>query len=122
MNTRVFTIVSSAVALALVTGCTAAYKNSVACRDQMRSVASGELAASETLAELGVVPLEDAALLRRHASFDVPRIFAIEAETRHDVIAFTTAVAESMARAASSSMSGNKVSAKRARFHAAACG
>jgi adenylosuccinate lyase len=58
-----------------------------------------ELAASETLAELGVVPLEDAALLRRHASFDVPRIFAIETETRHDVIAFTTAVAESMAAA-----------------------
>src|SRR6204780_1653127 len=58
-----------------------------------------ELAASETLAELGVVPPEDAALLRRHASFDGPRIFAIEKETRHDVIAFTTAVAESMAAA-----------------------
>jgi adenylosuccinate lyase len=58
-----------------------------------------ELAASETLADLGVVPREDAILLRRHASFDVPRIFEIENQTRHDVIAFTTAVAESMAAA-----------------------
>ncbi|MFC0402326.1 hypothetical protein [Paraburkholderia rhizosphaerae] len=49
MNTRVFTLASSAVALALVTGCTAVYKNSVTCRDQMRSVAGGEMAASETL-------------------------------------------------------------------------
>jgi adenylosuccinate lyase len=58
-----------------------------------------ELAASETLASLGVVPVEDAVLLRRYASFDVPRIFEIETQTRHDVIAFTTAVAESMAAA-----------------------
>jgi adenylosuccinate lyase len=58
-----------------------------------------ELAATETLADLGVVPEEDAALLRRHAAFDVPRIFEIEEETRHDVIAFTTAVAETMAAA-----------------------
>ncbi len=58
-----------------------------------------ELAASETLAELGVVPREDAELLRRHAAFDVARIFEIEEQTRHDVIAFTTAVAETMAAA-----------------------
>jgi adenylosuccinate lyase len=58
-----------------------------------------ELAASETLAELGVVPKEDAVMLRQHASFDVPRIFEIENQTRHDVIAFTTAVAEAMAAA-----------------------
>ena len=58
-----------------------------------------ELATSETLAEIGIVPPADAALLRRHASFDVARIFEIEKETRHDVIAFTTAVAESMAAA-----------------------
>jgi adenylosuccinate lyase len=37
--------------------------------------------------------------LRRHAGFDVARIFEIEKTTRHDVIAFTTAVAESMAAA-----------------------
>jgi adenylosuccinate lyase len=58
-----------------------------------------ELAAAEALAELGAVPVEAAALLRKHARFDVARIHEIERETRHDVIAFTTAVAESMAGA-----------------------
>jgi adenylosuccinate lyase len=58
-----------------------------------------ELAASESLAELGVVPAEAAALLRRHAGFDVARIDEIEKEVKHDVIAFTTAVAEKMAAA-----------------------
>ena len=58
-----------------------------------------ELAASEALAELGVVPPEAAALLRRHAGFEVDRIFEIEKEVKHDVIAFTTAVAETMAAA-----------------------
>jgi adenylosuccinate lyase len=55
-----------------------------------------ELAASEALAELGDVPAESAAALRRHADFDLDRIHEIEAEVRHDVIAFTTAVAEKM--------------------------
>jgi adenylosuccinate lyase len=58
-----------------------------------------ELAASEALATLGIVPEEAARLLRAHAGFDVPRIHAIEREVKHDVIAFTTAVAESMAAA-----------------------
>jgi adenylosuccinate lyase len=58
-----------------------------------------ELAAAEALAEMGVVPAADAALLRQHAAFDVDRVFEIERTTRHDVIAFTTAVAESMAAA-----------------------
>src|SRR5947208_16380974 len=56
-----------------------------------------ELAASEALAELGVVPTEAAALLRRYAGFDVARIDEIEKQVKHDVIAFTTAVAETMA-------------------------
>src|ERR1700742_684873 len=64
-----------------------------------------ELAASETLADLGTVPAQDAALLRRHAGFDVERIDEIEKVTRHDVIAFTTAVAESMAAAGHSEAS-----------------
>src|SRR3979490_425781 len=55
-----------------------------------------ELAASEALAERGVVPAEAARLLRAHAAFDVSRIHEIEREVKHDVIAFTTAVAESM--------------------------
>jgi adenylosuccinate lyase len=58
-----------------------------------------ELAASETLAGLGTVPAADAALLREYASFNVARIDEIEKTTRHDVIAFTTSVAESMAAA-----------------------
>jgi adenylosuccinate lyase len=58
-----------------------------------------ELAASEALADLGVVPEEAARLLRQHAGFDVVRIHEIEREVKHDVIAFTTAVAETMAKA-----------------------
>lgn len=56
-----------------------------------------ELAASEALAATGEVPLEAAQALRRHAAFDVERIHAIERETKHDVIAFTTAVGSSSA-------------------------
>jgi adenylosuccinate lyase len=55
-----------------------------------------ELAASEALAERGQVPAEAASLLREHASISVERINEIEKEVRHDVIAFTTNVAESM--------------------------
>ena len=56
-----------------------------------------ELAASETLAKMGEVPADAARALREHAGFQVDRIFEIEAEVKHDVIAFTTAVAETMA-------------------------
>jgi adenylosuccinate lyase len=58
-----------------------------------------ELAASEALAELGVVPADAARLLRAHAGFDAGRVLEIEKEVKHDVIAFTTAVAETMAKA-----------------------
>ena len=58
-----------------------------------------ELAASEALAELGEVPAAAAAALRAHADFEVARIEAVEAEVKHDVIAFTTAVAEKLAEA-----------------------
>jgi len=58
-----------------------------------------ELAAAEALAESGEVPHEAARLLREHAGFSVERINEIEREVRHDVIAFTTSVAESMAAA-----------------------
>lgn len=58
-----------------------------------------ELATAEALAETGEVPQDAAKLLRQHASFNVDRIQEIEREVRHDVIAFTTAVAESMAAA-----------------------
>jgi adenylosuccinate lyase len=58
-----------------------------------------ELAASEALASSGEVPPDAAAALRAHAGFDVARIHTIEREVKHDVIAFTTAVSETMAAA-----------------------
>src|SRR5580700_7209826 len=58
-----------------------------------------ELAASEALADLGVVPGEAASTLRKYAGFDVTRIHEIEREVKHDVIAFTTAVSETLAKA-----------------------
>jgi adenylosuccinate lyase len=53
-----------------------------------------EVAATETLAAAGIVPKEAAKAIRERADFNVDRIFQIEAEVKHDVIAFTTAVAE----------------------------
>ncbi len=53
-----------------------------------------EVAATETLAEAGMVPKDAAQAIRKRADFDLQRIHEIEAEVRHDVIAFTTAVAE----------------------------
>src|SRR6185503_7820603 len=58
-----------------------------------------ELAASEALAETGEVPAPAARALRHDAAFEVSRIHEIEREVKHDVIAFTTAVAEKMAAA-----------------------
>jgi adenylosuccinate lyase len=53
-----------------------------------------EATASEVLAEAGIVPRSAAEAIRTHGEIDVRRIQAIEAEVKHDVIAFTTAVAE----------------------------
>src|SRR6266704_2356089 len=53
-----------------------------------------EIAASETLAEAKIVPKQAAKAIRELADFRLERIREIEAEVRHDVIAFTTAVAE----------------------------
>ncbi|MBO2945687.1 adenylosuccinate lyase [Paenibacillus sp. F411] len=55
-----------------------------------------ELCACEAWAELGVIPKEDTVTLRQNASFNIDRIYEIEQETRHDVIAFTRAVSESL--------------------------
>ena len=53
-----------------------------------------EAAASEALAAAGLVPQGAADAIRDRGGFTVERIHAIEAEVRHDVIAFTTTVAE----------------------------
>ena len=55
-----------------------------------------EILADEAWAELGEIPKEDVVKIRENASFDVERILEIEAETRHDVVAFTRAVSESL--------------------------
>ncbi len=55
-----------------------------------------ELAATETLAEAGIIPKEAARKLRERARIDVARINEIEATVRHDVIAFTVVVQESV--------------------------
>jgi adenylosuccinate lyase len=55
-----------------------------------------ELAAADALAAAGIVPEESASALRKNASFDIARINEIEQQTRHDVLAFTQAVAESL--------------------------
>lgn len=55
-----------------------------------------EILAVEAWAELGDIPKSDAKKIREQASFDVQRILEIEEETRHDVVAFTRAVSESL--------------------------
>ncbi|MFF2885598.1 MULTISPECIES: adenylosuccinate lyase [unclassified Paenibacillus] len=55
-----------------------------------------ELCACEAWSELGIIPKEDVEALRKSASFEIDRIYEIEQETRHDVIAFTRAVSETV--------------------------
>jgi adenylosuccinate lyase len=53
-----------------------------------------EIAAADAMARAGIVPADAVRDIRDKAAFDIARIEEIEAETQHDVIAFTTAVAE----------------------------
>ena len=62
--------------------------------NRFRNWLAVEVAATETLAEAGIVPPEGAKAIRERANFKVERIHEIEAEVKHDVIAFTTSVAE----------------------------
>lgn len=55
-----------------------------------------EVLACEAWSELGFIPKEDVKKLRENASFDISRIYEIEQETRHDVVAFTRAVSETL--------------------------
>ena len=55
-----------------------------------------EIAVSEVHAEMGAIPREAVEVIKRKARFDVDRIKEIERTTRHDVIAFTTALAENI--------------------------
>ncbi len=62
--------------------------------NRFRTWLAVEVAATQTLAEAGMVPKDAARAIRQRADFKIDRIAEIEAEVRHDVIAFTTAVAE----------------------------
>ena len=55
-----------------------------------------EIAATTALSRAGIVPPSALESLQQRASFTIERIHEIESETRHDVLAFTTAVAESV--------------------------
>ncbi|RTE09840.1 adenylosuccinate lyase [Paenibacillus whitsoniae] len=55
-----------------------------------------EILSCEAWSELGVIPKEDVKVLREKADFNIDRIYEIEQETRHDVIAFTRAVSETL--------------------------
>jgi len=55
-----------------------------------------EIAAAAAWSRLGVIPAGDVEKIREKASFDVARIHEIEETTRHDVVAFTRAVSESL--------------------------
>jgi adenylosuccinate lyase len=59
-----------------------------------------ELSAADAMAEASLIPLDAARELRAKAAFDIARIEEIEQTTQHDVIAFTTAVAEKVGPAA----------------------
>ncbi len=55
-----------------------------------------EILATEAFSELGVVPAEEAKLVRENAKFDIARIDELEKELRHDVVSFTRSVSESL--------------------------
>lgn len=64
--------------------------------NKFRAYLEVEIMAAAAWSELGVVPKEDVQKLREKAAFNVDRIHEIEEVTRHDVVAFTRAVSESL--------------------------
>lgn len=55
-----------------------------------------ELLSCRAWSKIGHIPQEDVDKLEKNAKFDLQRIYEIEAETKHDVVAFTRAVSESL--------------------------
>ena len=64
--------------------------------NKFRAYLKVELLAAEAWCELGVVPREDIEKLNEKATFNIDRIKEIELQTRHDVVAFTRTVSESL--------------------------
>ncbi len=62
--------------------------------NRLRTWLEVEILAAEAWSELGMIPVEAARDIREKAAFDLARVEEIEQETRHDVIAFLTNVAE----------------------------
>lgn len=65
-------------------------------QNQFQAWLDVELAACKAWSKLGKIPAEDVEKLYEKASFDIERIHEIEQETRHDVVAFTRAVSETL--------------------------
>ena len=55
-----------------------------------------ELYTLEAWSELGIIPKSDVKKIQENATFSVERIYEIELETRHDIVAFTRALSESL--------------------------
>lgn len=64
--------------------------------NQFKAWLEVELAACWAWSKLGHIPEEDVEVLYKNSSFDINRIKEIEEETRHDVVAFTRAVSETL--------------------------
>ena len=64
--------------------------------NKFRAYLEVEILSCEAWSKLGVIPAADVEAIRANADFKVDRIKEIEAETRHDVVAFTRAVSESL--------------------------
>jgi len=55
-----------------------------------------EIEAAAAWSELGVIPKEEVKKIRQNATFDIDRIYELEKDTRHDIVAFTRAVSETL--------------------------
>ncbi len=55
-----------------------------------------EIEAAAAWKELGIIPPDEVELLRKNATFNINRIYELEKETRHDIVAFTRTVSESL--------------------------
>lgn len=64
--------------------------------NKFRAYLEVEILSCEAWSQLGVIPAEDVEKIRENAGFSVPRIQEIEEQTRHDVVAFTRAVSETL--------------------------
>lgn len=64
--------------------------------NKFRAYLQVEILSCEAWSKLGIIPAEDVELIRAKASFDIERIKQIEEQTRHDVVAFTRAVSETL--------------------------